>query len=171
MSLSCLRSVSRRVLPAGLAVLAMLFVSSTASAQRSQRGQPKTPFSVNDFSRLHWLEGTWRGSSPSGPTFTEQYRFVNDSTIEITYRDSTNTRQTGTGRIYLSVGRIYYTLGSGRWGASRADSAGLFFVPQVNAHNTYAWDLTSPTTWSSTMRTGMGGREHVTVYTMKRVSP
>ena len=135
-----------------------------------QRGQPKTPFATADFAKLRWLEGTWRGTSPGQSTTYERYRFVNDSTIEITYfADSTLGREAGSGRVYLTVGRIYHTFGPGRWGATRVDESGVYFIPQTNARNTFAWTHTSHDAWTSTLRTGASGREIVTVYEMRRV--
>ena len=99
-----------------------------------------------------------------------RYHVANDSTIDITYfRDSAFIQQSGTGRVYLAVGRIYYTFGSGRWGATNVDSSGAFFIPQVNAHNTFAWGYQSPDAWTLTQRTGLSGHERVTVYQMRRV--
>jgi len=144
--------------------------SATVDAQ-SQRGQPKTPFGVGDFGKLKWLEGNWVGASPGEPGVFERYRFVNDSTVEITYfADSTFGRETGTGRLYLTVGRIYHTFGPSRWGASNIDANGIFFVPQVNARNTFAWTMQSPNAWTSTLRSGASGRERVTVYQMRRAN-
>lgn len=141
-----------------------------AHAQSSQRGQPTTAFAVADLAKLRWMEGTWVGTAPSEPTFYERYHFANDSTLEITYfGDSTLARPTGTGRVYLSVGRIFYTFGAGRWGASQVNADGIYFVPQVNAHNTLAWHVVSPGEWTSTLRGGMTGKEHVTVSQMRRM--
>src|SRR5882672_1067195 len=88
-----------------LAALFATFHSAPAGAQL-QRGMPTTPFSTSDFSKLHWLEGTWQGTSPGEATVVQRIRFTSDSTIDITYyADSTRGRETGTGRVYLSVGR------------------------------------------------------------------
>jgi hypothetical protein len=137
---------------------------------QSSRSQPATPFAATDFAKLKWLEGSWRGSATGQEPFYERYHFVNDSTIEISYyRDSTLTRESGTGRVYLTVGRIYHTPGPGRWGATRVDSSGVSFIPQVNARNTFAWSYQSGDTWTATLRSGASGRETVTVYEMKRM--
>lgn len=141
-----------------------------AQSSPSQRGQPKTPFSVADFAKLRWLEGSWAGSATDESPIYARYHVANDSTIEIVYfRDSTFAQQFGTGRVYLAVGRIYHTFGSGRWGATNVDSAGVFFIPQVNAHNTFAWNYQSPDAWTLTQRSGASGHERVTVYHMRRV--
>ena len=138
---------------------------------QSSRGQPTTPFAATDLGKLRWMEGAWKATAPGEQTIYQRYRFANDSTVEITYfADSTFGRETGTGRVYLSVGRIYHTFGPGRWGATSVDSSGVYFVPQVNAHNTYAWSYQSPDNWTATLRTGYSGRERVTVYQLQRIS-
>lgn len=136
----------------------------------SQRGQPKTPFAVSDLAKLRWIDGTWEATAPGETTLFERYRFANDSTIEITYfGDSTLSRATGTGRVYLTMGRIYHTFGPGRWGATHVDSSGIYFIPQVSAHNSFAWSYQSPDAWTSTMRTGLSGHTDVIVYQMRRL--
>jgi hypothetical protein len=143
----------------------------TVRAQNSASAQPKTPFGVSDFAKLRWLEGTWEGTSPGETTIYQRDHFVNDSTLEITYyNDPALSHETGTGRVYLSVGRIYHTFGSGRWGASHIDSDGAFFIPQVNARNTFQWQPQTGDSWTSTMRTGASGHQRISVYQMKRVN-
>src|SRR5262245_8606772 len=123
--MSTLFRLSFRGLLAAAIAAASLVSAANAGAQVSQRGQPKTPFAVGDLGKLRWLEGTWKASAPGEPTHYERYKFANDSTIEITYfSDSTLSRESGTGRVYLSVGRIYHTFGPGRWGATTVDESG-----------------------------------------------
>ena len=147
-----------------------LTLARPLAAQSSQRGQPKTPFGLSDLGKLRWIEGNWEATSPGEPSYYERYRFVNDSTIEITYfSDPTFSRETGNGRVYLSVGRIYHTFGSGRWGATHVDTSGVYFIPQANARNTFVWTVKSPDVWTATLRTGVSGREKVTVYELRRI--
>jgi hypothetical protein len=148
----------------------LAIVAAAPALAQSQRGQPATPFAVSDFAKLKWIEGTWRGTAPGQEPFFERYRFVNDSTIEISYyRDSTLARESSTGRVYLTVGRIYHTSGPGRWGATRVDESGIYFIPQVNARNTFAWAYQSADSWTATLRSGATGRETVTIFEMKRL--
>ena len=164
-----MKSLSRNLL---FAAAGSLLAAAPAFGQVrvSERGQPKTAFSAADFGRLHWLEGAWVGTANGEPTIYERYRISSDSTIDVTYyRDSAFTQQAGTGRVYLAAGRVYHSFGPGRWGATQIDSAGVYFVPQVNAHNTFAWSVVSPDEWTATMRTGLSGRERITVYRMRRV--
>jgi hypothetical protein len=151
---------------AAIAVTALTMRSAPAQSLRNSG----TPFGVSDLAKLRWLEGTWRGTSTGESPVYERYHFVNDSTIEITYySDSTLERPSGSGRVYLTVGRIYHTFGPGRWGASRIDKSGVYFVPQVNARNTFSWAYEGPNAWTATRRSGASGREMVAVYQMRRM--
>jgi hypothetical protein len=155
---------------AATAAAAMPRTASAQAASSSQRGQPKTPFGTADFGKLRWAEGSWAATATDETPFYARYHFANDSTMDITYyRDSAFTQESGSGRVYLTVGRVYHTFGSGRWGATNVDGTGAFFIPQVNAHNTFAWSYESPDAWTLTQRSGLSGHERVTVYHMRRV--
>lgn len=160
-----------RTLALAVAVVALAATAPVvARAQSSQRGQPKTPFSAADFAKLHWLEGTWSGTAPDESPIYARFHFASDSTLEIAYyRDESFAQPGGTGRVYLTVGRIFHTFGPGRWGASNVDSSGVFFVPQLSTHSSLAWAYQSPDSWTMTQRSGLGGHERVTVYQMRRV--
>lgn len=169
--------MTRRVSPRMTRLLRILTLAAScvaapaviAQAQTSQRGQPRTPFGTSDFAHLRWLEGSWIGSAPGESPLYERVHFTSDSTAEITfYRDSQFTQSAGTGRLYLTVGRVFHTYGSGRWGAAHLDSTGVFFVPQVNAHDTFEWTYRSPDAWTATHRSGMAGHERVSIYQMRR---
>jgi hypothetical protein len=154
---------------AALALVAIAVVAAPAAAQAKAL---RVPFSSADFGKLRWLEGSWAGTSPTEQPLYERVHFVNDSTVEFSYyRDAGFARPTATGRLYLSAGRIYHTFGSNQWVATRAGEDGIYLVPMAGARNNFAWTVTSPTSWTSTMRTGIGGHERVIVYQMKRVNP
>jgi hypothetical protein len=163
-----------RFFPAALAAIAALAAGRPAVARAqsppSTFGQPRTPFNVNDFAKLRWLEGTWEGTSPGEHTFYERAHFVNDSTVALTYYDDPQlSHQTGEGRVYLTVGRVYHTFGPNRWGATHLDGSNVHFIPQVVAHNSFDWVVHSPDSWTATIRDAVAGREHVIVYEMKRI--
>jgi hypothetical protein len=151
----------------------LLALSSMPLGAQGSRAVPRTPYSSADLSKLKWLEGTWVGTSTEEAATYQRIHFADDSTIVITYyRDPSFTQETGTGRLYVSVGRIYHTFGSNRWVATRVDTDGIYLVPQTStANNNFAWSYQSPDTWTTTMRTGAGGHERVIVYSMKRQKP
>lgn len=156
-------------------IQALLFGSALAIATpvfaQGAKNQPRTPYSVGDFAKLKWLEGSWEGTAPGETSLFQRIRFVNDSTAEITYyRDAGFSQESGNGRLYLSVGRVYHTFGSNRWAATHVGADGIYLIPQA-ARNNFDWKFVSPDSWTSTMRSGVGGHEHVTIYTMKRARP
>jgi hypothetical protein len=153
-------------------LIVLLAGSAMASLADAQRGQPRTAFAVSDFAKLRWIEGSWTGTSPGERNHYERCRFINDTTVEITfYGDSAFTQETGSGRLYLSVGRIFHTMGSAQWGATHVDDDGVYFVPQTNAQNTFAWSRQSKDEWTATLRSGFAGRDRVIVYKMRRAQP
>jgi hypothetical protein len=146
-----------------------VFVVAPAMAQ-SQRILPRAHFGTTDLPKLRWLEGRWVGTGPGEPPFYEVYHFVNDSTLEISYYgDAEFSRRTGTGRVYLSVGRIYHTMGAGQWGATKIDEKGAYFIPERNATNTFNWTYESADSWTAVLRSSATGQERVRIYSMKRV--
>jgi hypothetical protein len=147
--------------------IALLATSHVALAQP---GLPASRFGAGDLKKLHWIEGRWRGASQGQSPIYEQYRFVNDSMLEITYfADSAFTNSSGGGRVYLTVGRVYHATGPSLWGASRIDESGVFFVPQRNANNSVSWMVRGPDMWIATLRSSATGQEQVTIYEMRRV--
>lgn len=113
--------------------------------------------SLADFQALRYLDGDWRGSGYEGGPFYETYRFVNDSTIEMTaWADSTRTKAREQSQYHLRDGVIGTNKGAR---LVRADSTGHHFQAA-----SYAWTFTpvSPDRW--TARVGPS-----TVYTMDRI--
>lgn len=144
---------------------------SSAAAQ-GKRAQPREAFSANDLAKLKWIVGDWEATSPGETTLYQRYQFADDSTITITYyRDPAFTQPTADGKLYLSVGRIYHSFGANRWVATNITDQGLYLAPigTMTARNSFSWAFTSPNSWTSSMRSGVGGHERVIVYTMKRV--
>ena len=155
-----------------MAALAAGIPAATALAQNPRAGAARVQYGTPDLAKVKWLQGSWAGTADGESTIYQRFKFVDDSTVEINYyRDSAFGQENGSGRLYLSVGRIYHTFGSNRWVATRIGNEGLYLVPQSTARSNFAWTYVSPDAWNFTMRTGVGGREHVTVYNMKRVSP
>jgi hypothetical protein len=153
------------------AAFAAFAAPAVVHAQSPRSGAPRTPFASSDLAKVKWLEGSWAGTAEGEATIYQRFKFVDDSTVEINYyRDPAFGQASGNGRLYLSVGRIYHTFGSNRWVATRIGDKGVYLVPQTTARANFGWAYISPDEWRFTMRTGVGGREHVTVYDMKRVN-
>jgi hypothetical protein len=159
----------------GTRILIAVILTGSAVAPRvasAQRGQPRTAFAVADFAKLRWLEGSWAGTAPGERNYYQRCHAVDDTTIDMSfYADSAFTHQTVSGRLYLSVGRIFHSMGPELWGATHVDANSVYFVPQANAQNTYVWTRKSKDEWTATLRSGFAGQDRVTVYTMRRAQP
>src|SRR5437868_6762298 len=130
-----------------MTVLAVPVRAQQAAGQWPFRDISQVPrFSTADLARLRWLEGAWAGTSPGEKPIFETYKFLNDSTIEVTYyADAELTRATGGGKIYLNAGRIYRTSGPGRWAATALDEREAKFRPDGNsALGDLVWTFAPP---------------------------
>ena len=130
-------------------------------------------FTVQQFSTLRWVEGTWRGRLPDGGAFYERYRVVDDSTIAMqSFADSTLTVTSDSGRIALRDGTIADEGGAARWGATRVDSTGVEFAPMTGATNGFTWTKDRGDRWTATLIwTDKDGRLRTVVYPMERIAP
>ncbi len=95
----------RGLVPSGvLLIVGMIAGSATLNAQ-SATTAVAPHVSRQAFSSLKWLEGRWRGSGGGYSAFYEEYRFLNDTTIEQReYSDSTFAQPRNTSRIVWSSG-------------------------------------------------------------------
>jgi hypothetical protein len=127
-------------------------------------------FTLDDFRRLRWLDGRWRGFQPDGNKFYEQYRWLNDSTMAMhAYSDSTFTMASDSSRVELRGGTVSNESPTARWVATRLDSTGVDFGPHHGAANHFTWAQESPTKWNATLRwTDKNGRPQTVVYALHR---
>jgi hypothetical protein len=146
-------------------------LDSAARAERPAAVQPAAGrYSLQDFRRLRWLEGSWRGKLPDGGHFYERYRVLNDSTIVMRgFADSTFASATDSARITLRGGTVADE-GGARWVATRLDSSAVDFASERDASNNFTWVRESPDRWTATLRsTDRQGHAQTTVYPMERI--
>lgn len=144
--------------------------SATRATQSAARAPVAGHYTVQDFGRLRWLVGSWRGRLPDGGYFHERYQLANDSTILMKgFPDSLFARVTDSARITFRGGTVADE-GSTRWVATRLDSTGVDFASERNATNNFTWTRESPSRWTATLRSiDREGRPRTTVYPMERV--
>jgi hypothetical protein len=129
-----------------------------AQASESATQAPDTAdHTTADLQALRYLEGDWRGSGYEGGPFYESYRFVNDSTIEMTaWTDSTMTAPRE---------RSEYAL---RDGVIRTDDGARLVRVDEDGHHfqgaSYGWTFRQVSSDRWTARVGPS-----TVYTMDRI--
>ena len=146
---------------ASLMVAGVVVLACTSSPGEAQ-GRRTT---VEEFKQLQWLAGTWRGSGGNYPSFFEEYRVVDDSTIAMwSLKDSTLVAEGDSSRIELRGGLVY-SRGEGPGAvATELTSTRVRFLPVGRSGGGWSWERISPDEWKATLH---GARE--TVYVMKRI--
>jgi hypothetical protein len=144
---------------------------SLARAERTAAQPTPGRYSLQQFQRLRWLEGDWRGRLPDGGSFYERYRLLDDSTIAMRgFADSTFTKVTDSARIALRGGTIIDEGGSAPWVATRLESNAVDFASTRDASNGFTWTRESPDRWTATLRsTDRQRRPQTTIYPMERI--
>lgn len=154
-SRSVFASVVRRTLPVGLvASLVTPWLAAPAQATAS------TP-AAEQVAALRWLEGRWLGSGGQFAAFYEEYRFLNDTTIEQReIADSSFARVSSRSQITVRDGQVVKLNAEGRTTTTiRVAGDTAFFTAGARS---YRWIRTGPTEWTADL-----GRA---VYTMRRLS-
>lgn len=136
-------------------------------AARTEAPQPDS-IARDEFGRLSWLEGDWRGTMPDGKPFFERYRVTSDSTIRMhAFSDSTMTQATDSSLLYWRDHHIYSESGDSRSVVTRIDTAGVHFAPERGGGNTFVWKQDDGG-WIATLRwTDKEGQPRTVVYPMR----
>ena len=155
-----------------LVLLALVLCTARPSTAQDPHGSASSPVAASvsekEFRALRWLEGNWRGAAAGEKPFYEGYRFVDDSTMVMTYyADSTFARPTGTATVELRNGGVYHRSGNALWVVTRHDESGLQFAPVERARNHFVWKRESPSAWTATLT---APNRPAVVYRLERIS-
>ncbi|WUR12255.1 hypothetical protein E7V67_021510 [[Empedobacter] haloabium] len=116
-------------------------------------------FSIDDFAKLQFLQGRWKGTNPDGKEFTEEYQRPEPHVLQSHRREGAQTAEATAGaRITLEDGEIYSRWGEQTWRAAEIHPDGATFTP-VNAPSTFIWRLVDEATLEATQRWNADGRE------------
>jgi hypothetical protein len=152
--------------------LGVAFVIGCSPAEKAEpAGEPPAPATVtlDQFRQIHWIAGDWRGSGGAYPSFFEQYRIVDDSTIQMrALSDSTFTVATDSSWIELRHGTVrgrgndqgYVVI------ALAADS--IRFVRPGASTGGHTFTRASADEWTATLHAASAGGQP-TVYVMRRI--
>jgi hypothetical protein len=121
------------------------------------------------FRQLQWIAGTWRGSGGAYPAFFEEYRIVDDSTIQMrAFSDSTLQVTTDSSWIELRNG-IVRKRGADRSYVAVALAADSVRFAQPGAPlGGHTFTRTSSDEWIATLHPSQPGGQ-ATVYIMRRL--
>jgi hypothetical protein len=149
---------------ARLGILGLIFGWAAACAREAE---PRSDYSLRDFSHLRWLEGSWRGEVPNAGYFYEQYRLLDDSTLAMRgFADSTFTNPNDSADIMFRGGRIIDRSTKAQYAATRVDSSRVDFAPEKADNNHFSWVRESADRWTATLRSANG---KTIVYPMTRM--
>lgn len=127
-------------------------------------------FSVDDFARLRFLEGRWRGEAPDGTPFHEQY----DHPAPDVYRsrrfsDATFTEHSDGSTITFQDGEVVSQWGEFTWRASSIAPDAASFDP-VNAPSHFSWHRIDTDTLEARQRWSADGKEQRYTITLTRIA-
>lgn len=134
----------------------------------SLAGQSTTeaPVTRGAFASLSWLSGRWVGSGGGYAAFYEEYRFLNDSTIEQrTFPDSAFSTPDGVSTIEWRAGAARkIRRGAAETRIARVAGDTVRFEPLVPGRMGFTWIRVSANEW----RAILDGRNGPTIYALRR---
>jgi hypothetical protein len=164
-------------------VIAALLVATSVAGAQQTNGTSLTPppkavagtavaVTKAQLTSLRWIEGTWLGTGGGVPAFAEAYKFVNDTTVDISFfSDSTAVKVLGTGKMVLSSGQLFYAGNGTEYIATKISPSSVTFVPKgTNGKNQLEWTMVSPTVWNASLKGGTGEvTPQVVTYKMSKI--
>ncbi len=144
--------------------------SSTPTTLPSPTPKHITPA---DLAKLHWIEGTWRGTGGDVPPFYERYKFENDSTLIVeTLADETLNKVSDVSRFELKDGHFGSGTDDSGSVATALDDNSITFEPLGKSRNSFRFERTSDNSWKATLNwTDKNGTAKERIYVMERWPP
>ena len=167
---------------AAAAALAVLAGVSCRGEARPESEQPPTgatksgvrapvagKYSLQDFARLRWLDGSWRGRCRTAAISTSAMGHGARRLPCVASRTRCS-RGLPTAPPSGFAGARSPSEGGSRWVATRLDSSAVDFASARDASSNFTWVRESPDRWTATLRSvDKQGRAQTIVYPMERV--
>jgi hypothetical protein len=146
-----------------LLALGAVLATSVAGAQTQAKA------TRTSFKRLQWIVGSWRGSGGAFPSFFEEYRLVNDSTIQMrAFSDSTFRTATDSSMIEFRNGGISSRNARSSYVAIEVTPTSIRFIRPGMTTGGHTFSRVSADEWKATLHPAASGGAAV-IYVMKRV--
>ncbi|WP_306397419.1 hypothetical protein [Telluria beijingensis] len=127
-------------------------------------------FNADDFARLQFLEGRWKGEAPDGTPFYEEYDRPEPSVFRSRrFTDATFSEHTDGSTITLKDGEVVSQWGEFTWRAAGIDGDSASFDP-VNAPSHFSWHRIDDMTLEARQRWTADGKEQRYTITMTRIA-
>ena len=149
----------------GIAVIGFACVSPETQQQTTDSSAPAV-VTLDQFRQLDWIVGLWKGSGGAYPAFFEEYRIVDDSTIQMrALSDSTFSVATDSSWIEFRNGQIGKRRADREYVVIAASADSVRFAAPGSGGHTFT--RTAADEWVATLHPIDPGGQ-TTVYTMRR---
>ena len=125
-----------------------------------------TSYTKKDLKKISWIEGNWKGMDGQSP-FYEVYKFINDSTIEITSYDWNGIDSTNSSTSLVSWKNDRYYLGDSlNYVVNEITDSVISMNPNYKANNSINWKAKNSNAWTAILKSKNGEK----VYNMERIN-
>ena len=128
-------------------------------------------FTIDDLTRLAFLEGRWKGTAPDGSPFFEEYDFPDPQTFRSRrYADERFAEATDGSTVTLENGAVVSKWGPFSWKASEIAWGRACFVP-IEAPSSFCWERKTDALVEVTQRwTDESGKEQTYTVPLERLA-
>ena len=127
-------------------------------------------FSLDDFSRLEFLLGRWKGEGPDGKPFYEQYERSDPHVFQLRrFADDTFTEPGDGSTLTFQAGEVISQWGEFTWRASSIESDAASFDP-INAPGHFSWHRIDERTLEARHRWTDNGQERQSTIALTRIT-
>jgi pimeloyl-ACP methyl ester carboxylesterase len=148
-ALSEYEEIQETFAPLALETITNWIVKHTTPQTEAQTPASKE-LSTSDLAKLHWIEGTWRGTGDGEKPFFERYYFENDSTLAVEgLADEKVGKVNDVTRFELRDGKFFGGSDGSRWDATEITADSITFQPVAKARNSFRWRRVSKDEWEA----------------------
>ena len=155
-----------------LSILLLACASPEAEQQAQTAVAPPTAATVtlDEFRQVHWIAGSWRGSGGAYPSFFEEYRLVDDSTIQMrAFSDSTFSVATDSSRIEWRNNAVHSRGNDRGYSVIALSADSIRFIREGEATGGHTFKRASADEWTATLHPA-NTTGQPTIYIMRRLS-
>ena len=158
---------------------AMLALAACTAAEKTDGDQSAAvtaqstlaSVTLQEFQQLRWIEGVWRGSGGNYPSFFEEYRVLDDSTIRMrAFSDSTRATVTDSSTIEWRNGSVRSRSERSSYDAIEVTPVSIRFRRPGESQGGHTFQQVSPNEWTATLHP-LQPQGQATVYVMRRIGP
>jgi hypothetical protein len=160
-----------RLAPSRTLMLVGCLLASSLGPRTLPAQSSAVPVTHQQFRQLQWLTGTWRGSGGTYSAFFEQYRVLDDSTLQMrAFPDSTFRQATDSSTIEWRNGTIQSRSGRSTYIVIELTPASIRFIGPGAVRGGHTFARVTADEWTATLHPATEDGSP-TIYTMRRARP